>query len=275
MDFTESFASTDRRLSKQHEVSLAESHILHCKFSPRDEHSINSIRSHGQRSERKSLAGIQQRRLYLNRNIPSPVTSLCPRDCAVRGHASRSRDSERRSSSVSRDHFEGHSRSHTYEMDEFDIESRSGRRKYVFDPLKRTASRRSSPFDSNLRAEDEVDKIVHAQQQEHHSNLFSEYDGDSEGSKDAGIAVRGSGKREGIRTSSKTSLAGQISILDDVDGQFQHSSQMIRGRGSAPDKGMKTLLIYRAVLFAVLCALAADTSCVYENELGRRVVQVL
>jgi len=53
------------------------------------------------------------------------------------------------------------------------------------------------------------------------------------------------------------------------------SSQIIKGKGSAAEKGMRTLLIYRAVLFAALCALAADTSCVYETELGRRVVQVL
>lgn len=53
------------------------------------------------------------------------------------------------------------------------------------------------------------------------------------------------------------------------------SSQLIRGKSSPADMGMRTLLIYRAVLFAALCALAADTSCVYETELGRRVVQVL
>lgn len=53
------------------------------------------------------------------------------------------------------------------------------------------------------------------------------------------------------------------------------SSQIIRGQTSAADKGMRTLLIYRAVLFTALCALAADTSCVNETELGRRVVQVL
>ena len=53
------------------------------------------------------------------------------------------------------------------------------------------------------------------------------------------------------------------------------SKQLIRGKASPADMGMRTLLVYRAVLFAMLCALAADTSCVYETELGRRVVQVL
>ena len=53
------------------------------------------------------------------------------------------------------------------------------------------------------------------------------------------------------------------------------SSQLIRGKASPADMGMRTLLVYRAVLFATLCALAADTSCVYETELGRRIVQVL
>lgn len=46
------------------------------------------------------------------------------------------------------------------------------------------------------------------------------------------------------------------------------------GREEA-DEGMKTLLVYRAVLFAALGAMAADTSCVFGTELGRRVVQVL
>ena len=53
------------------------------------------------------------------------------------------------------------------------------------------------------------------------------------------------------------------------------SKQLIRGKASPADMGMRTLLVYRAVLFAMLCALAADTSCVFETELGRRVVQVL
>ena len=62
----------------------------------------------------------------------------------------------------------------------------------------------------------------------------------------------------------------------EVPGPEQrHSSEVIRGRVSAADEGMRALLIYRAVLFATLCALAADTSCVFETELGRRVVQVL
>ena len=53
------------------------------------------------------------------------------------------------------------------------------------------------------------------------------------------------------------------------------SSQLLRGKGSPADIGMRTLLVYRAALFAALCALAADTSCDYETELGRRIVQVL
>ena len=56
---------------------------------------------------------------------------------------------------------------------------------------------------------------------------------------------------------------------------LEDSKQLIRGKASPADMGMRTLLVYRAVLFATLCALAADTSCVYETELGRRIVQVL
>jgi len=52
-------------------------------------------------------------------------------------------------------------------------------------------------------------------------------------------------------------------------------SQLIRGKVSPADRGMRTLFVFRAVLFAALGALAADTSCVYETELGRRIVQVL
>ena len=56
-------------------------------------------------------------------------------------------------------------------------------------------------------------------------------------------------------------------------------STVIHGRtcisdGEA-DAGMETLLSYRAVLFATIAALAADTSCVFETDLGRRIVQVL
>ena len=60
-----------------------------------------------------------------------------------------------------------------------------------------------------------------------------------------------------------------------TDPTLAGSSQLIRGKASPADMGMRTLLVYRAVLFATLCALAADTSCVHETELGRRIVQVL
>ena len=60
-----------------------------------------------------------------------------------------------------------------------------------------------------------------------------------------------------------------------MESPLAASSQLIRGKASPADMGMRTLLVYRAVLFATLCALAADTSCVYETELGRRIVQVL
>ena len=60
-----------------------------------------------------------------------------------------------------------------------------------------------------------------------------------------------------------------------TDSILAGSSQLIRGKASPADMGMRTLLVYRAVLFATLCALAADTSCVYETEIGRRIVQVL
>ena len=69
--------------------------------------------------------------------------------------------------------------------------------------------------------------------------------------------------------------SGQLRVPDTWQRQSSDSSQIIRGRLSPADEGMKTLLIYRAILFATLCALAADTSNVFENELGRRIVQVL
>ena len=60
-----------------------------------------------------------------------------------------------------------------------------------------------------------------------------------------------------------------------MESLLEGSKQLIRGKASPADMGMRTLLVYRAVLFATLCALAADTSCVHETELGRRIVQVL
>lgn len=69
--------------------------------------------------------------------------------------------------------------------------------------------------------------------------------------------------------------SGQLQVPELEQRHSSASSQIIRGRVSAADEGMRALLIYRAVLFATLCALAADTSCVFETELGRRVVQVL
>lgn len=91
-------------------------------------------------------------------------------------------------------------------------------------------------------------------------------------------ARRGKGKAkrpprppiEGLHRSS-----GQLGIPRVEQKHSSASSQVIRGRESAADEGMRALLIYRAILFATLCALAADTSCVFETELGRRVVQVL
>lgn len=69
--------------------------------------------------------------------------------------------------------------------------------------------------------------------------------------------------------------SGQLEVPEHEQRHSSASSQVIRGRVSAADEGMRALLIYRAMLFATLCALAADTSCVFETELGRRVVQVL
>ncbi len=69
--------------------------------------------------------------------------------------------------------------------------------------------------------------------------------------------------------------SGQLRVPELEQRHSSASSQVIRGRVSAADEGMRALLIYCAVLFATLCALAADTSCVFETELGRRVVQVL
>lgn len=79
---------------------------------------------------------------------------------------------------------------------------------------------------------------------------------------------------EGSPTGSHRS-SGQLGIPKVEQRHSSASSQIIRGRVSAADEGMRALLVYRAVLFATLCALAADTSCVFETELGRRVVQVL
>ena len=69
--------------------------------------------------------------------------------------------------------------------------------------------------------------------------------------------------------------SGQLEVPELGQRHPSASSQVLRGRVSAADEGMRALLVYRAVLFATLCALAADTSCVFETELGRRVVQVL
>ena len=57
--------------------------------------------------------------------------------------------------------------------------------------------------------------------------------------------------------------------------QFQKPEELEDQKTKDADESMETLLIYRAVLFAALAALAADTSCVFETELGDRVVQVL
>lgn len=63
------------------------------------------------------------------------------------------------------------------------------------------------------------------------------------------------------------------SIPSDV---FVAQNSSFNGEDEAKaDAGMKTLLIYRVILFAALGALAADTSCIFETELGRRIVQVL
>lgn len=80
--------------------------------------------------------------------------------------------------------------------------------------------------------------------------------------------------KEGLPTGSHRP-SGQLEVPELEQRHSSASSQVIRGRVSAADEGMRALLIYRAVLFATLCALAADTSCVFETELGRRVVQVL
>lgn len=81
-------------------------------------------------------------------------------------------------------------------------------------------------------------------------------------------------KKERLPTDLRRS-SGQLGVPELEQRHSSASSQVIRGRVSAADEGMRALLIYRAVLFATLCALAADTSCVFETELGRRVVQVL
>ena len=84
-----------------------------------------------------------------------------------------------------------------------------------------------------------------------------------------------SGRSKARLPSGSHRSSGQLRVPDTWQRQSSDSSQIIRGRLSPADEGMKTLLIYRAVLFATLCALAADTSNVFENELGRRIVQVL
>ena len=84
-----------------------------------------------------------------------------------------------------------------------------------------------------------------------------------------------SGRSKARLPSGSHRSSGQLRVPETWQRHSSDSSQIIRGRLSPADEGMKTLLIYRAVLFATLCALAADTSNVFENELGRRIVQVL
>ena len=84
-----------------------------------------------------------------------------------------------------------------------------------------------------------------------------------------------SGRSKARLPSGSHRSSGQLRVPETWQRHSSDSSQIIRGRLSPADEGMKTLLIYRAILFATLCALAADTSNVFENELGRRIVQVL
>ena len=84
-----------------------------------------------------------------------------------------------------------------------------------------------------------------------------------------------SGRSKARLPSGSHRSSGQLRVPETWQRHPSDSSQVIRGRLSPADEGMKTLLIYRAILFATLCALAADTSNVFENDLGRRVVQVL
>ena len=84
-----------------------------------------------------------------------------------------------------------------------------------------------------------------------------------------------SGRSKARLPSGSHRSSGQLRVPETGQRHSSDSSQIIRGRLSPADEGMKTLLVYRAVLFATLCALAADTSNVFENELGRRIVQVL
>ena len=53
------------------------------------------------------------------------------------------------------------------------------------------------------------------------------------------------------------------------------STALTRATSADADRGMERLLIYRAVLFATLGALAADTSDVCGTDRGRLIVQVL
>jgi len=78
-----------------------------------------------------------------------------------------------------------------------------------------------------------------------------------------------------LDTEHRTLVSENLRLPATEDRPTSASSQLIRGKISAANRGMRTLLVYRAVLVAALGALAADTSCVYKTELGRQIIQVL
>ena len=275
MDFVEPSISNNPSLSRQPEVSLANSRVLPQRFSHGDNQSLSGRRSRGRYFTQNSSADVGQNRAVLGEEIYSPNFSSESQHCKARDCGSRNGRPKSRSSKVRMEQFKGRSGSHLCNTDEHEVDSSSGQPTYVVHPVRLMVPRKESASDLGLQADNEVALMVQTQRRQRHSTVFSGYDGDSEDSTDQGITVTRSTKRQNRQSSSKTSLAGQTSTFDDDGGQLLHSSQMIRGRGSAADKGMRTLLIYRAVLFGALCALAADTSCVFENELGRRVVQIL
>ena len=106
---------------------------------------------------------------------------------------------------------------------------------------------------------------------------------DQEEQEDGGEKSSDKGEND-LRAESRVTHAEHSPSLDDFAGQdvtktsdqYIDSSRAAREtRDAQADEGMMTLLVYRAVLFAALGALAADTSCVFGTELGRRMVQVL
>ena len=140
-----------------------------------------------------------------------------------------------------------------------------------------------SPWSDNGTSSDDIPFVPeHPPERRRKGKQLQRKDADSEGSSRrrarAGHQQRtgsDSNDRQYIDRNTKRLEGSDAHRAPGADSTLAGSSQLLRANGSPADMGMRTLLVYRAVLFATLCALAADTSCVYETELGRRIIQVL